>query len=106
VLYIIKERIAGGHMMKQKHFVLALTLLSLAAVWVSSVAAAEIARITKAELKAMLGDPKVVIVDVRTNPEWKISKLKIKGAVREDPTTLKSWSEKYPPDKTYVFYCS
>jgi len=92
--------------MKQKHFVLALTLLSLTAVWVSSVVAADIARITKEELKTMMDNTKVVIVDVRTNPEWNISKVKIKGAVREDPTKVKSWIKKYPPDKTFVFYCS
>ena len=92
--------------MKLKHFVLALTLLSLAVVWVSSVAAADIARITKEELKAMMDNPKVVIVDVRTNPEWNTGKVKIKGAVREDPTKVQSWIEKYSPDKTFVFYCS
>ena len=92
--------------MKKKHFVLALTLLSLAVVWVSSVAAADIARITKEELKTMMDNPKVVVVDVRTNPEWNISKVKIKGAVREDASKVKSWIEKYSPDKTYIFYCS
>jgi len=92
--------------MKLKHFVLALTLLSLTAVWVSSVAAADIARITKEELKTMMDNPKVVVVDVRTNPEWNISKVKIKGAVREDASKVKSWIEKYSPDKTYIFYCS
>ena len=92
--------------MKLKHFVLALTLLSLAVVWVSSVAAADIARMTKEELKAMMNNPKVVIVDVRTNPEWNLAKVKIKGAVREDASKVKSWIEKYSPDKTYIFYCS
>jgi len=92
--------------MKQKYFVLALTLLSLTAVWVSSVGAADIARMTKEELKVMLDNPRVVVVDVRTNPEWNMSKVKIKGAVREDPTRVKSSIEKYSPDKTFVFYCS
>ena len=92
--------------MKQKHFVLAVLLLSLALTWVSSVMAADIPRMTKEELKAMMDDAKVIIVDVRTNPEWNMSKVKIKGAVREDPTKVKSWIEKYSPDKTFVFYCS
>jgi rhodanese-related sulfurtransferase len=54
----------------------------------------------------MLDNPRVVVVDVRTNPEWNMSKVKIKGAVREDPTRVKSSIEKYSPDKTFVFYCS
>lgn len=92
--------------MKQKQFVSALAILSFALVWVASAAAADIARITKEELKTMMDNPKVVIVDVRTNPEWNISKVKIKGAVREDASKVKSWIEKYSPDKTYIFYCS
>ena len=92
--------------MKQKHFVLTVLLLSVAMLWVSSEAAADIPRITKEELKPMLDNPKVIIVDVRTNPEWNTGKVKIKGAVREDPTKVQSWIEKYSPDKTFVFYCS
>ncbi len=92
--------------MMSKYFVTSLLLLFAALAWVSSVTAADIARITKEELKAMMDNPKVVIVDVRTNPEWNMSKVKIKGAVREDASKVKSWIEKYPPDKTYIFYCS
>lgn len=92
--------------MKLRYFVIAVTLLLLALVWVASAPTADIARITKEELKTMMDNPKVVIVDVRTNPEWNISKVKIKGAVREDASKVKSWIEKYSPDKTYIFYCS
>jgi rhodanese-related sulfurtransferase len=92
--------------MKLKCFVTSMLLLSVALTWVSSVMAADIPRITKEELKAMMDNPKVIIVDVRTDPDWNMSKVKIKGAIREDPTKVKSWIEKYSPDKTYVFYCS
>ena len=92
--------------MKQKHFVLAVLLLSLALTWVSSVMAADIPRMTKEELKAMMDDAKVIIVDVRTNADWNMSERKIRGAVREDPNKVKSSIEKYSPDKTFVFYCS
>jgi rhodanese-related sulfurtransferase len=92
--------------MKSKCFVLGMLVLFVALAWVSSVMAADIPRITKEELKAMMDNPKVIIVDVRTNAGWSESKLKIKGAVREDPSKVKSWIEKYPFDKTYVFYCS
>lgn len=54
----------------------------------------------------MLSDPSVVVIDVRTEADWKASKFKIKGAVREDPTQVASWMGKYDKDKTLVFYCA
>ena len=66
----------------------------------------EAARMTQEELKGRLGDPAVVIVDVRTEGSWKASESKIKGAVREDPSGVEEWINKYPKDKTLVFYCS
>ena len=62
-------------------------------------------RITKEELKSILGQPDVVVVDVRVAEEWKKSEWKIKGAVREDPEKdIKTWAENYSKDKTLVFY--
>ncbi len=67
----------------------------------------KVPRMTKEELKPFLGNPEVVILDVRVAGEWKKSTLKIKGAVREDPEKDdKSRASKYPKDKTLVFYCS
>jgi hypothetical protein len=63
-------------------------------------------RMTKDELKGMLGNPDLVIIDVRTQQNWADSDLKIKGAVREDPESLDSWANKYPKDKTLVLYCA
>ncbi len=64
-------------------------------------------RMTKEELKSILGNPDVVILDVRLQDQWQISKEKIPGAVREDPEKdVRSWATKYPKDKTYVFYCT
>ncbi len=67
-------------------------------------AAQEPPRVTPEQLKAMLGDPNVVIMDVRLGPDWTDSDSKIKGAVREDPLDVKSWMNKYAKDKTLVFY--
>jgi hypothetical protein len=68
---------------------------------------AEPQRITKDQLFAMLGNPRVVILDVREGDSWEKSKFKIKGAVREDPEKdINDWVERYPKDKTLVFYCS
>ena len=62
-------------------------------------------KMTKEELRPLLGDPNVVIIDVRLGDEWNKSESKIKGAVREDPEkAIKDSADKYPKDKTLVFY--
>jgi hypothetical protein len=69
--------------------------------------AANVPRISKEELKSMLGNPEVIIIDVRVKGDWDKSKTKIQGAVREDPDrNVKSWAEKYSKDKTLVLYCA
>lgn len=70
------------------------------------VLANEVPRISKEELRAMLDNPDLIIVDVRTSASWEKSKVKIQGAVREDPNDTKSWAEKYSKDKTLVLYCA
>jgi hypothetical protein len=40
---------------------------------------------TKEELKSLLGNPGIIVVDVRIADDWKRSDSKIKGAIREDP---------------------
>jgi rhodanese-related sulfurtransferase len=59
---------------------------------------------TKEALKAMLGNPDLIILDVRLGNEWTESDLKIKGAVREDPENIGSWANNYSKNKTLVFY--
>jgi hypothetical protein len=66
----------------------------------------DVPRMTKEELKPMLGDPNLVIVDVRLGGDWAESDIKIKDAVREDPRNVPSWAEKYPKNKTFVLYCA
>ena len=67
---------------------------------------AEPPRMAKDELMTMLGNPDLVIIDVRAQKDWKESDLKIKGAVREDPETVESWANNYSKTKTIVFYCA
>ena len=76
--------------------------------WTDISTALEVPRITKETLKSMLGNPEVVIVDVRTFFDLKMSVKQIKGAVREDPDPAKvnSWAKKYAKDKTIVLYCA
>jgi len=67
----------------------------------------QVQRITKEELKALLNDPSVVVIDVRTDWSWKESDKKIKGAVREDPLAdAKTWASRYPREKKIVLYCA
>ena len=64
----------------------------------------EAPRITKEELRSLLGSPDVVVLDVRVGDEWKKSNEKIQGAVREEPEKFNQWAAKYPKEKTLVFY--
>jgi len=61
---------------------------------------------TKEELRALLDDPTVVILDVRASRDWNRSQRKIKGAIRENPRLFESWADKYAKDKTLVLYCA
>jgi len=62
-------------------------------------------RIAKEKFRPLLGNPDVVIIDVRQPSDWNRSKLKIKGAVREDThAPIAAWMSKYPKEKTLVFY--
>jgi rhodanese-related sulfurtransferase len=68
--------------------------------------AADVPRITKEELKGMLGKENVVIIDVRSDLDLEKSNQKIQGAMIEDVGKVETWIGKYPKDKTLVFYCS
>ena len=68
--------------------------------------AAGIPRISKEDLLAMMTRPDVIIIDVRLSGDAAQSGSKIKGAVREDPQKVETWMDKYPKDKTLVFYCA
>jgi len=63
-------------------------------------------RITKDELKAKLGSPGLVLIDVRTENDWKQSDEKIAGAVRMDPATVDDWAATLPKDKEIILYCA
>ncbi len=94
-----------------KRFRLCIAVVStvlVATVLVGGVAWAQqdVPRMTKEELKPLLGSPDVVIIDVRAQSDWEGDMLMIKGAVREDPTQVASWMDKYPKDKTLLFYCA
>lgn len=86
-----------------RKFTLSVTLL-LTIGFFTLAFSAEVLRMSKEELKALLDHPDLVLIDVRYGKDWTDSDVKIKGAVREDPDGLKSWANKYSPDKTIVLY--
>jgi predicted sulfurtransferase len=68
--------------------------------------AADAPRMEKDQLKANLGNPEVVIIDVRSHTDWLFSNDKVKGAVRENYRNFEEWNTKYTKDKTIVLYCA
>lgn len=68
--------------------------------------AQEAPRISKDGLKAKLGSPDMMLIDVRTGRDWSGSDEKIKGAVRMDPGTVDTWAATLPKDKEIILYCS
>jgi hypothetical protein len=45
----------------------------------------KVPRMTKEELKVLLGNPGIVVVDLRIADDWKRSNSKIKGAIHGNP---------------------
>ena len=88
----------------------AFLLIAVAVVWMGSLmtanGAGKVPKMTIEDLQGRLGDPEVIVVDVRAGGSWTDSSTKIKGAVREDPNEVENWFAKYSKDKTLVFYCS
>ena len=68
--------------------------------------AQDVSRMTKEDLKSMMENSQVVVIDVRTGRDWNGSQTKIKGAVREEPKKARAWADKYDKQKTYVLYCA
>lgn len=68
--------------------------------------AANTEKITKEELKKIMGEETVLILDVRTGRDWSSSEFKIKGALRVNPKEFNTWSNRYPKDNTLVLYCA
>lgn len=84
-------------------------LLALALVLMSmgvSPAGTDVPLMTADELKAMLDDPDVIILDVRRGKDWTSSEFKIKGATYVQPKAYDEWANTYPKTKKIVLYCA
>jgi rhodanese-related sulfurtransferase len=68
--------------------------------------AQDVPRVSKDQLKANLGSPGLVLIDVRTESDWKKSNEKITGAVRMDPETVDAWAATLPKEKEIILYCA
>lgn len=66
----------------------------------------DVPRISKDELKAKLGSPHVVLLDVRAKGDWEASDQKISGALRMDPQTVDAWAGTLPKNKEIILYCA
>lgn len=91
----------------RKGLLLALVGVLLVAPPVTSLAAQpEMKYIDLETLKGMLGDPQVMIIDVRVPSSWADSDKKIKAAVRQDPGKVPTWAKTLAKDQKIVLYCS
>ncbi len=83
--------------------VLLLLLLTFAMARGQALAASpEVKFIGPADLKGMLGDPNLVIID--TSKGWWTYDLKITGSL-VFPGEVSSWAPQIPKDKKIVLYC-
>jgi rhodanese-related sulfurtransferase len=92
--------------MKKRLLIITSIIFFMVGIFTVCAKSPEPSRMSKDELKAMLGSPDLILLDVRYGKDWTDSDSKIKGAVREDPKLFESWSNKYPKDKTIVLYCA
>jgi hypothetical protein len=69
-------------------------------------AGADVPLINKDELKTMLDDPNVIVLDVRRGKDWTSSEFKIKGATYHEPGDYESWSRMYSKNQKIVLYCA
>ena len=66
----------------------------------------EVVKISPEQLQAMLSDPDLLIIDLRTPRDWQQSTEKIPGAVRHDPQAVESWAQDLDTRKRVVTYCA
>lgn len=68
--------------------------------------AAEAPRMSKEELKAQIDSGEIIVMDARSEKDWKSSEFKIKGALRTPAKTVDEWLSSIPTDKKLVIYCA
>lgn len=69
-------------------------------------AAKDVSLMTTDELKDILTDKDVLILDTRSGRDWSASEFKIQGAVRAAPDKVDTWAGNFEKDKKVVTYCA
>jgi rhodanese-related sulfurtransferase len=93
--------------MKHKlRMTLGLVFMLLIAFTMPVYGAEDVPRISTEQLKDILGNPDLILLDVRTEKEWGESDRKIVGAVRVDPDDVSSWAGEYTEDQKIILYCA
>ncbi len=93
--------------MEKKLLAILMLILLTIGLFATFTLSADVPGMTKDELKAMLGNSDLVILDVRMGSDYFSSDLKIKEAVRPEmgnPLHTTVWT--YPKGKTFVVYCA
>jgi hypothetical protein len=90
----------------RKYLITFFILVLINALWHQSSMAGDVKMMGIAELKARIGVPNTLILDVRAGSHWASSDQKIKGALRVDPDSFNSWAGIFPTSRTIVFYCA
>jgi rhodanese-related sulfurtransferase len=80
-------------------------LIILAVLAATPLFAVSVPVMNKDELKSLLGSENLVILDVRSEPDWSAGEFKIKDAVRVDNGNL-SIVRNYPKNSIFVLYCA
>jgi hypothetical protein len=96
----------GDKSLKKNRLLIFVLTIALLLNGVLTACAADVPRLDKDQLKALLGKPELALIDVRSGDDWRDSTQKIAGSIREDPDQVANWMAKYPKDKTLVFYCA
>lgn len=82
---------------------LAFILIALLSLTVN---ASELTKISINQLKLMLDNPEIAVIDVRGSEDWQSSEFKIKGAIRGSPKNFESWVHDFSKDKILILYCA
>jgi len=105
------NKLLNGSVIMKKKLLAFLTLIFLViGLFTTFAISADVPRMTKDELKAMLGNPDLLILDIRPGRDYMFSDSKIKGADRPYGMTMGHITPSQFPskdkDKTIVFYCA
>jgi hypothetical protein len=101
-----KEEIMLKINTKPHVMILTLTVIMGLMVTAPTFSTAEVAIMSKEELKDLLGSETLTILDVRKGRDWSSSEFKIQAAQRADPREFEQWSVNHPKDNTMVLYCA